>query len=353
MREITKRTIIRFSKVVHFCVTVLLFVGCISLFYPEQHQVLQTVLYFAIALFSVRTYNALQIGLSRVRMLVYSQTLADVVAAGLLYLLMVFERGALFVPAPLAGLLAVQFVWNILWSVVANAIYFRLYQARRTAIVYWDAADLKRLDAMVGYCKTTTCLRGYILEYFGQKHPEICGNCGRCRGIYETVDITQEAQMILSCIRRIYDKLGYYVVDFELAGPYCMLAEARALANGDPRYIGYLYGNSLQRGFPQYVRAFYAAFLALPALPSRKLERAASHPDVVVRAIPTPEDGVWFAIINTGMNPAQQVRMSAKFAQLSGLRNYLTGKPVSAAEPLTLYPGQVLVWHAPPRATLR
>ena len=60
MREITKRTIIRFSKVVHFCVTVLLFVGCISLFYPEQNQVLQTVLYFAIALFSVRTYNALQ-----------------------------------------------------------------------------------------------------------------------------------------------------------------------------------------------------------------------------------------------------------------------------------------------------
>ena len=149
------------------------------------------------------------------------------------------------------------------------------------------------------------------------------------------------------------DKLGYFVVDFELAGPYCMLAEARALANGDPRYIGYLYGNSLQRGFPQYVRAFYAAFLALPALPSRKLERAASLPDVVVRAIPTPKDGVWFAIINTGMNPAQQVRMSAKFAQLSGLRNYLTGKPVSAAEPLTLYPGQVLVWHAPPRATSR
>lgn len=151
MREITKRTIIRFSKAVHFCVTVLLFVGCISLFYPEQNQVLQTVLYFAIALFSVRTYNALQIGLSRVRMLVYSQTLADVVAVGLLYLLMVFERGSLFVPAPLAGLLAVQFVWNILWSVVANAIYFRLYQARRTAIVYWDAADLKRLDEIYRY----------------------------------------------------------------------------------------------------------------------------------------------------------------------------------------------------------
>lgn len=71
--------------------------------------------------------------------------------------------------------------------------------------------DLARLEAMIGYCKTKTCLRGYILEYFGQKHPEICGNCGSCNGIYEDVDITREAQMILSCIRRVEDKLGYNV----------------------------------------------------------------------------------------------------------------------------------------------
>ena len=69
--------------------------------------------------------------------------------------------------------------------------------------------DLKRLEAMQLYCKTTTCLRGYILEYFGQKHPEVCGNCGTCKGIYENVDITREAQMILSCIYRIQDMLGY------------------------------------------------------------------------------------------------------------------------------------------------
>ena len=71
--------------------------------------------------------------------------------------------------------------------------------------------DLERLDAMVGYCKTKTCLRGYILEYFGQKHPELCGNCGSCRGNFEEVDITREAQMILSCVKRIEDKLGYPV----------------------------------------------------------------------------------------------------------------------------------------------
>ena len=71
--------------------------------------------------------------------------------------------------------------------------------------------DLARLESMVTYCKTNTCLRGYILEYFGQKHPEVCGNCGTCKGIYADVDITKEAQMILSCVKRIHDKLGYDV----------------------------------------------------------------------------------------------------------------------------------------------
>ena len=71
--------------------------------------------------------------------------------------------------------------------------------------------DLERLAMMVGYCKTKECLRGYILDYFGQKHPEACGNCGNCRGEFELVDITRESQMILSCIRRVHDKVGYYV----------------------------------------------------------------------------------------------------------------------------------------------
>ncbi len=71
--------------------------------------------------------------------------------------------------------------------------------------------DLARLTAMTGYCKTKTCLRGYILEYFGQKHPEICGNCSSCKGQFEIVDITREAQMVLSCVKRIQDKLGYSV----------------------------------------------------------------------------------------------------------------------------------------------
>ncbi len=72
-------------------------------------------------------------------------------------------------------------------------------------------ADMARLDAMTGYCKTTDCLRGYILDYFGQPHEKTCGNCTNCLAEYVDIDITTEAQMILSCIKRVRAHLGYSV----------------------------------------------------------------------------------------------------------------------------------------------
>ena len=74
-----------------------------------------------------------------------------------------------------------------------------------------DPQELARLDAMIAYCKTSKCLRGRILDYFGQPHPASCGNCGSCCGEYTQEDITIQAQMILSCIQRVRGLLGYHV----------------------------------------------------------------------------------------------------------------------------------------------
>ena len=71
--------------------------------------------------------------------------------------------------------------------------------------------DYKRLDTMVGYCKTTNCLRGFILDYFSQAHSERCGNCGNCLNVYHEQDITLESKKILSCVKRVKLKLGYPV----------------------------------------------------------------------------------------------------------------------------------------------
>ena len=105
------------------------------------------------------------------------------------------------------------------------------------------------------------------------------------------------------------EKLGYFVCDIERAGPYCMLTEVLAMAHGDSTYIGYLVGSNFNRGFPEYVRAFHAAYLALPALPSRVLEGASSDLEVVVRAIETEAHGVYLAVVHTGYEAKARVAL--------------------------------------------
>lgn len=73
------------------------------------------------------------------------------------------------------------------------------------------ARDYERLEAMRGYCAAERCYRGYLLSYFGQEYPDRCGNCGSCRGRFQTEDVTRQAQMVLSCVKRAEDRLGYHV----------------------------------------------------------------------------------------------------------------------------------------------
>ncbi len=105
-------------------------------------------------------------------------------------------------------------------------------------------------------------------------------------------------------------KVGYFVTDVERAGPYCMMAEAVAMAKGDPTMIGYLLGGNHARGFPDYVRRFNLAFLSLPALPSSLVPGAASDDQVVIRRIDTPEHGTWLSVVNTGMTDKQGVTIT-------------------------------------------
>lgn len=92
--------------------------------------------------------------------------------------------------------------------------------------------DYERLNVMIEYCKTTRCLRGFILNYFGQPHPDVCGNCGNCHTAFELKDITAEAQMILSCVKRVRDKLGYSVGVTLIVRTLCGSADQRVLELG-------------------------------------------------------------------------------------------------------------------------
>lgn len=70
--------------------------------------------------------------------------------------------------------------------------------------------DLDLLKQMTFYCTTQECLRNWILKYFGDDSVSYCGNCSNCLTNYETIDITIEAQKILSCVYRMIQRGRYF-----------------------------------------------------------------------------------------------------------------------------------------------
>lgn len=69
--------------------------------------------------------------------------------------------------------------------------------------------EYRKLQAMINYCHTHSCLTTFILEYFNN-HPakKTCNHCSNCLNRQEKSDITEEAQMILSCIKRMGERFG-------------------------------------------------------------------------------------------------------------------------------------------------
>ena len=78
--------------------------------------------------------------------------------------------------------------------------------------------QLERLRQMTGYCRTTGCLRRYILRYFGQESPERCNGCANCLGNFREVDISREARWIVSCVRDLREAFGVGIVTETLCG---------------------------------------------------------------------------------------------------------------------------------------
>lgn len=67
----------------------------------------------------------------------------------------------------------------------------------------------EKLSQMVAYCHSGSCLRASLLRYFGETPAqEACGYCAICDGETQLTDITEPAQMILSCVARMKQGFG-------------------------------------------------------------------------------------------------------------------------------------------------
>lgn len=68
--------------------------------------------------------------------------------------------------------------------------------------------ERQKLDALLGYCESTTCRHQTVLRYFGEEHPGNCNECDNCLEPVDTWDATEPARMALSCAYRTGQRFG-------------------------------------------------------------------------------------------------------------------------------------------------
>ena len=91
--------------------------------------------------------------------------------------------------------------------------------------------EIRKLDAMLGYCELTSCRRQTLLAYFGETLPDPCGNCDNCLSPVASWDATEACQKALSCVSRTGQMFGAgYLIDV-----LCGLENERILRFGHDR----------------------------------------------------------------------------------------------------------------------
>jgi len=81
-----------------------------------------------------------------------------------------------------------------------------------------EKQEIQKLQSMKDYSYLETCLQAFILHYFGDETDQTCGKCSNCIDQRTSIDITKDAQIVLSCIIRMGERFGKTMVASVLTG---------------------------------------------------------------------------------------------------------------------------------------
>lgn len=102
------------------------------------------------------------------------------------------------------------------------------------AILFYDPADIARVrsftdaiedpkqkqieihkvNAMASFAESQTCRRQVLLNYFGERQSQACGNCDICLDPPKQYNGLEDAQKVLSCVYRLEQKFGiHYMIE--------------------------------------------------------------------------------------------------------------------------------------------
>lgn len=141
-------------KILHFFITVGLFYVFFLLFrygslqnlnsYGFRYNYFVAILYGAMIVFFMRTYNAYLVGYSRIRALVLGQSLSQVLSIVILYIIISLAWDHFNSPFIFFPMLIIQFIVNVIWSYFGNSYYYRLIGRKRTLLIYRNQVDKRR-----------------------------------------------------------------------------------------------------------------------------------------------------------------------------------------------------------------
>lgn len=109
-----------------------------------------TVAYAVILFFFFKTYNAYLIGYRRIRVLVFAQLFSQFFSAAAIYFIVSIAWNHFDNLIAFIGLLFVQFLLDIAWSIFGNGFYYSLIPPRKTLLIYRNELDRKRFGSLTG-----------------------------------------------------------------------------------------------------------------------------------------------------------------------------------------------------------
>ena len=200
MKEIRRRSMVA----LHYAVMVVAFVACWVVFYRREaiqglfftRSVVVCTAYIALLLVLDKVYNVYKVGWVSVSELVYSQTLANLISLCITYFLASLLAKKMLRIVPGTILMIGQFVWSMIWTILANKQYFRLYEPKKAVIIYRNEKDLEKLKEV--HYITNRWKIDKVVQWDGSKDYFLQDNQGKTdeEEIHQLMEIMRDYEVV-------------------------------------------------------------------------------------------------------------------------------------------------------------